>query len=49
MWLNKQGIVDLLSIPQLEEDGFRILYDTLKEWVLHTPPGERIVFEDTGF
>ena len=34
MWINKQGIANLLSLPQLEDDGFRIVYDTLKEWVL---------------
>ena len=24
MWLNNQGIVNLLSIPQLEEDGYKV-------------------------
>ena len=49
MWINKKGIANLLSIPQLEDDGFRIIYDTLKEWVLITPEGKTIVFQrDTG-
>ena len=39
----------MLFIPQLEDDGFRVIYDTLKEWILITPQGKRIVFQrDTG-
>ena len=49
MWLNQQGIANLLSIPQLEEDGFHVTSDTLKEWILITPQGKRIVFKrNTG-
>ena len=49
MWINKQGIANLLSIPQPEDDGFCITYNTLKEWVLTTPEGKKIVFQrDTG-
>ena len=49
MWLIKQGIANLLSIPQLEDDRLRITYDTLKEWVLVTPGGKKIVLKrDTG-
>ena len=29
VWVNMTGIANLLSLPQLEEDGFRIRYDTL--------------------
>ena len=28
MWLNRNGIANLLSIPQLEEDGYVIDYNT---------------------
>ena len=29
MWINKKGIANLLSTPQLEDDGYRITCDTL--------------------
>ena len=49
MWLNQQETANLLSIPQLEEDGYHVTYDTLKEWILITPQGKIIVFKrDTG-
>ena len=28
MWINEGGIANLLSIPQLEKDGFRVTSDT---------------------
>ena len=31
MWLNEGGIANLLSIPQLEKDGFQVMSDTLGE------------------
>ena len=37
MWLNKQGIANLLSIPQLEEDGYIVDYNTNRDWVVTTP------------
>ena len=47
-WLNKKGIANLLSIPQLEKDGFVVSY-TDGIWVVTTPSGEKIVFQkDTG-
>ncbi len=44
MWLNQDGIANLLSIPQLEEDGFSIDKTNIK-WVVITPKGERIPFK----
>ena len=47
--MNRQGIANLLSIPQLEEDGYVIDYNTNRDWVVITPSGKRIVFQrDTG-
>lgn len=49
LWLNRNGIANLLSIPQLEEDGYVINYSTHGEWVVTTPQGKEIVFKrDTG-
>ena len=42
-------MVNLLSIPCLEADGYNISYDTKKEWIVTTPKGTRIKFKrDTG-
>ena len=49
MWLNKKGIANLLSIPQLERDGYEVDYNTKRDWVVIAPTGKRIVFKrDTG-
>ena len=49
MRVNEKGMANLLSIPCLEADGYNILYDTKKEWVVTTPKGTRIKFkQDTG-
>ena len=49
MWLNCNGIANLLSIPQLEQDGYTIDYNTNRNWVVTTPQGKEIVFKrDTG-
>jgi len=49
MWLNRNGIANLLSIPQLEEDGYVIDYNTKRDWTVTTPQGKRIIFKrDTG-
>ena len=43
------GVAYLLSIPQLERDGYEIDYNTKRNWVVTTPSGELIVFKhDTG-
>ena len=49
MWLNKNGIANLLSIPQLEQDGLVIGYNTKRNWTVTTPQGKEIVFrKDIG-
>ena len=45
MWINKKGIANLLSTPQLEDDGYRVTCDTLTNWVVHNPQGEQIMFK----
>ena len=45
MWLNYNGITNLLLIPQLEQDGFIIDYNTARNWVLTTLEGKEIVFK----
>ena len=48
-WLNETGIADLLSIPQLEKDGYTIDYNTKQDWVVTTPSGKCLLFiTDTG-
>ena len=37
MWLNRTGIANLLLIPQLEQDGYIIGYNTARNWVVATP------------
>ena len=44
-WLNEKGIVNLLSIPQLEKDGYNIGYNTKQDWVVTTPSGKYLLFE----
>ena len=39
MWLVRQGIANLLSLPQLEVDGYRATYDTDTGWKLYCPDG----------
>ena len=49
MWINEGGITNLLSIPQLEKDGFRVTTDTHREWAVYMPQGEKLEFKrDTG-
>ena len=49
MWLNKNGIANLLSIPQLEQYGFVIDYNMKRNCIVTTPQGKEIVFrKDTG-
>ena len=39
MWLNCNGIANLLLIPQLEEDGYVLDYNTKRDWVVITSQG----------
>ena len=50
VWLVRNGVANLLSLPELERLGFRIMHDTLDEWVVISPKGgARIIFKrDTG-
>ena len=44
MWTNKQGIAHLLSIPQLEDDGFIVKYDTRGECAILAQEGKKLCF-----
>ena len=49
MWINEGGIANILSIPQLEKDGFRATSDTHGEWIVYSPGGEKLFFKrDNG-
>ena len=39
MWLVCNGITNLLSLTELESEGYRIIYDTLTNWVIQVPDG----------
>ena len=39
MWLVRKGIANLLSLPQLEYEGYRVTYDTVTDWMIHVPDG----------
>ena len=48
-WLNKTGIANLLSTPQLEKAGYVVDYNTKRNRVVTTPSGKEIIFKkDTG-
>ena len=48
-YLQEQGIANLLSIPQLEDEGCKVRYSTDDEWVVTLPDGKDIVFKrDSG-
>jgi hypothetical protein len=46
----RNGIANLLSLPQLEADGFTVSYHTGGNWILTTPHGNEITFhrEENG-
>ena len=49
VWLNKDEIANLISIPMLEVDGYKVSMTTNKDWIVRTPSGEEIVFkQDSG-
>ena len=49
VWLNKQGLTNILSIPLLEKTGYRVTYDTLGDWEVHSATGETTTFQrDVG-
>lgn len=43
--MNKQGIRNLFSVPWLEKERYRVVYDTLKESVVIAPDGTKIKFK----
>ena len=50
MWYNWNGITNLLYIPQLDKDGYKVKTHTTEYWVVITPSGNEIFFkQDTGF
>ena len=44
LWLVRNGIANLLSLPQLEADGFTVSYHTGGNWIATTPHGKEITF-----
>ena len=48
-WLVRNGIANLLSLPWLEANGYRVTYDTLTCWKIHCPDGTVLTLKkDTG-
>ena len=49
-WLVRNSITNLLSLPQLEADGFRLSYHTGEKWIVMIPQGKEIIFhrEENG-
>ena len=45
VWINKEGIANLKSIPKLEKDAFRVTSDTCGEWIIYSPCGDKLVFK----
>ena len=37
MWLNRNGIDNILLITQLEKYDYHIKYNTIKDWIVHNP------------
>jgi hypothetical protein len=44
LWLVRNGIANLLSLPQLEADGFTVSYHTGGNCIVTTPHGDEITF-----
>jgi hypothetical protein len=44
LWLVRNSIVNLLSLPQLEADRFTVSYHTRGNWIVTTPHGKEITF-----
>ncbi len=42
LWLVRNGIANLLSLSQLEVDGFTLSYNTGGNWIITTPQGKEI-------
>ena len=37
VWLNKNRIANLISIPMLEADGYEVSMNTTEDWIVRTP------------
>ena len=49
VWLNKQGIANLISLPMLEASGYIVSTHTHGQWVVTSPQGNKTTFKrDTG-
>ena len=49
MWLVRNEIANLLSIPCRERDGYRVTYDTSTYWLINCPNGLTLKFKkDVG-
>jgi hypothetical protein len=44
LWLVRNEIANLLSLPQLKADGFTVSYHTSGNWIVTTPQGKEITF-----
>ena len=47
VWLNEQGNVNLLSIPMLEEAGYKVSTHTDRDWEVTTPQGPLLFLNAT--
>ena len=45
VWLNENGIANLISIPKIEANGNVVKTDIKGEWQVVTPEGETIPFK----
>ena len=45
MWINRNGIDNILLITQLEKYGYRITYNTIKYWIVHNPEVLQVKFK----
>ena len=45
VWLNEQGVANLISISMLKKDGYSVSKTTTGEWKVVTPGGDTIPFK----
>ncbi len=45
MWLVRNGIANLLSVPCLEREGCEITYGTNTSWIMNCPNGIKLKFK----
>ena len=44
-WVSKNGMANLLLVPQLEKDGYQLEYQSGGGWLIHLPAGSTIHFK----